>query len=158
MTSFPIIGRAENIDIVGHAVVAVPAKVDTGADTSGIWASQISLDADGLHFVLFAAGSPYYSGQVITLPAGQYKVTRVASSFGHKEVRYVVKLPIRVRGRRVLTSFTLADRSTRTYPVLLGRRFLHKKFVVDVSQGTPLLKEERAKKRQMRIALGQEQD
>jgi ribosomal protein S6--L-glutamate ligase len=140
-----IIGRAEKIDLRDFEISEIPAKVDTGADTSAIWASSISEQEDGLHFTLFGPDSPYYTGveQVFTKP--DYSLTRVANSFGQKELRYKVKLRITVKGRMVRATFTLSDRSTKTYPILLGRKLLHGKFLVDVRGGSPMLEEEAMK-------------
>jgi hypothetical protein len=132
-----IIGRAEKIDIVDLGILCVPAKIDTGADSSSIWTSYIKETSAGLECVFFGKESPFYSGLVVRIPTG-YKITRVANSFGHKELRYKVKLRIRVNGKLIRATFTLSDRSKKTYPILLGRRLLKGKFVVDVSQGDAL--------------------
>ena len=126
-----VIGRNALIDIPGHAV-KVPAKVDTGADRSSIWASDIDISRDGvLSFKLFGAGSPFYSGEVITRTA--FTVAVVRSSNGEEQIRYRVELPIVIAGKQVRAHFYLADRSRNDLPILLGRRTLNKKFVVDVS-------------------------
>lgn len=138
------IGRAERIQLPDHGEQRIPAKVDTGADVSSIWASEI-VEQDGvLSFVLFARGSQYYTGQNIVVPRGGFHMTQVLNSFGHCETRYAVKLPVRILGRRFKASFTLADRSGKIYPILIGRRLLKNKFIVDVSRGEPLIDEEKA--------------
>lgn len=139
------IGRAEKIDLIDFDLRDIPAKVDTGADSSAVWASGVEEREDGLYFMLAAPGSRYYTGAVQHVALSDYSLTRVANSFGGKELRYKVKLRIRVKGRTVRATFTLSDRSQKTYPILLGRRLLHKKFLVDVSGGQPLLEEEQAK-------------
>ena len=51
-----IIGRETRIDI-GEDIHGVPAKIDTGADGSAIWASAISIDDQNrLCFKLFGEG------------------------------------------------------------------------------------------------------
>ena len=140
-----IIGRAEKIDLRDFDLQDVPAKVDTGADTSSLWVSNIEEREDGLHFVLFGEGSPYYTGveQLFTKP--DYELTRVSNSFGQRELRYKVKLHITLKGRKLRATFTLSDRSLKTYPILLGRKLLHGKFLVDVTDGDPLHEAEKAK-------------
>lgn len=147
------IGRAEQIRFPDFGDKKIPAKVDTGADMSSVWASDILEQDDHLSFVLFGNGSAYYTGQRILLPKGSYSVTRIANSFGVKELRYVVTLRIALKGRVVRASFSLADRSPKTYPILLGRRLLKGKFVVDVAQGKPLVRAEKEKKAKMRLEL-----
>ena len=148
-----IIGRAERIDLPKAGIFKVPAKTDTGADSSSIWASKIVETPSGLECVLFGPGSEFYTGQALHFDPDEYEQTRVANSFGEKEFRYKVRLTIRVRGRLVRGSFTLADRSAKTYPILLGRKLLAGKFVVDVKAGEPLLKEERQKRAQLKEDL-----
>lgn len=126
-----VIGRNVLMDIVGH-VDKVPAKVDTGADSSSLWASQIDVSTDGtLSFVLFGPSSPFYSGEVITRRAFAAAVVR--SSNGIAQVRYRIELPVRIAGKLVRAHFFLSDRSKNVFPILLGRRTLNKRFVVDVS-------------------------
>lgn len=141
-----VIGRAEKIDLLDFGIAGVPAKVDTGADTSAIWVSSIEEKDDGLYFVLFSPESPSYTGVVQRFTKPDYSITRVANSFGQRELRYKVKLSIRVKDRSVRATFTLSDRSQKTYPILLGRRLLHGKFLVDVTGGDPLreLEEQKA--------------
>lgn len=147
------IGRAEKIEMPAYGLSGIPAKIDTGADSSSIWASGIVEENDELRFVLFAPGSPYYTGKTITLKKDEYTVTRVANSFGHRELRYKVKLSIRAKDRLVRASFTLADRSKKTYPILLGRRLLNGKFLVDVRSGEPLIEEESAKADKLKLEI-----
>src|SRR5579864_7268696 len=111
-----IIGRAERIQLVDFSEEYIPAKVDTGADLSSIWASEIKETPKYLSFVLFDKKSAHYTGKAIRLPSSEYKLTRISNSFGTKEMRYVVKLKIRIHGRTVKTTFTLADRQQKTYP------------------------------------------
>jgi hypothetical protein len=126
------IGRNTLIGIDGHSL-DVPAKVDTGADRSAIWASEVHVDTSGvLSFVLFSPDSPLYTGQKIIKK--QFKVAVVRSSNGHAQIRYRVQLPVTIMGRNIRATFSLADRSRNQFPVLLGRKTLHKKFVVDVSR------------------------
>lgn len=133
-----IIGRAERVRLSDHSQQLVSAKVDTGADNSCVWASRIQETKDGLQFVLFDEGSEYYTGKVMRVASDDYRTVWIANSFGHREERFVVKLRIAVKGRTIKASFTLANRSRKPYPILLGRRLLTHKFLVDVSQGDPL--------------------
>lgn len=127
-----IIGRNTLINIVGIAD-KVPAKTDTGADSSAIWASNIYMSAEGvLHFTLFGEGSDFYTGEVLS--AEQYGVASVRSSSGHEQIRYRVPLKISIGGKTIFAKFNLSDRSNNEYPVLIGRRTLSGKFIVDVTR------------------------
>lgn len=127
-----IIGRNTPIDFVGHAK-NVPAKIDTGADSSSVWVSNIRVDKNGfLRFNLFDESSPHYTGK--TLKRLDYKVAVVRSTTGHEQLRYRTTLSVRIAGKRVRALFNLSDRSKNQYPVLIGRRTLTNKFIVDVAQ------------------------
>ena len=139
------IGQAEHVDFPELGLSHIPARIDTGAKTSAIWASSIKETDGQLSFVLFDSKCAYYNGR--TLTTNDYQLRIIASSTGVSEERYVVKLLIVLAGRKIRASFTLADRSAQTYPVLIGRRVLHGKFIVDVKQGKPLLDKEQKRSR-----------
>ena len=157
--NLPIIGRAERIDLPDYSLRGLPAKIDTGADISSLWASDIKETDDGrLQFVLFGPKSEHYTGKMVTLPAEDFKLTRIANSFGQHQMRYKVTLRIRVRNRLIRATFTLSDRSRKTYPILLGRRLLQGKFLVDVRVGQPLADIERAKREKLQAMLENQDD
>lgn len=137
-----IIGQAESITFLDDNNVSVIAKVDTGAESSSIWASAISEDKGGLSFVLFDKNSEYFTGNTIHLGVGEYSQTNVINSFGHREVRYKVGMHVSVLGKKIIAQFTLANRSLMLYPALIGRELLFDKFVVDVTKGKPFSKSE----------------
>ena len=125
-----VIGSTEYVDIMG--INKIPAKIDTGADTSSIWASDINMEKDGtLVFSLFGKKSPFHTGK--RLESKDYMIKTVRSSHGDEQVRYRVKLPITLGGKTFETTFTLADRSRNNFPVLIGRHTLDGNFLVDVS-------------------------
>ncbi len=131
--SLPIIGSTEFIEVAG--IKDVPAKIDTGADISAIWASNISMEEDGtLSFSLFGPNSPLYNGE--RLQTKKYRVTQVRSSHGDKQIRYLVKLPFTFDDDTKEATFTLANRSRNTFPVLIGRRAIEGRFLVDVAKSS----------------------
>jgi len=132
MKSPLILGAIEAINLPEFGVAGVTAKIDTGADGSAIWASDIREKNGELFFVLFGPSSPHYTGQ--TLSTHNYRVASIKNSFGHSEFRYKVPLKICIGGRNIRVHFTLADRSNNRLSVLIGSRTLRGKFVVDVSK------------------------
>lgn len=127
-----IIGRDTLVGI-GDEITNVPAKIDTGADGSAIWASDIFVDESGiLHFKLFGEDSPFYTGKEHT--SADYSVALTKSTSGNIVMRYKVKLSVKIGGRRIRATFGLSNRATHNYPILIGRRTLNGKFIVDVSQ------------------------
>jgi hypothetical protein len=132
MKAKTIIGRTATAAFPAEGTFDVPVKIDTGADSSAIWASELDIDDDNiLHFVLFDSTSPYYSGKVHSTK--HFSAHLIRSSNGLAQVRYRVELSIVLAGRKIRGSFTLADRSQNAYPVLVGCKLLNNKFLVDVS-------------------------
>jgi glutathione synthase/RimK-type ligase-like ATP-grasp enzyme len=126
-----VIGRKTFVDFPSLDIACVPAKVDTGADNSAIWATDIQEHGGTLSFVLFDASSPHYTGEEIKTK--KFKIVSVKNSFGIAEFRYKVALPAVIEGKKLTIYFTLADRSNNSSPLLIGRKTLQGKFLVDVS-------------------------
>lgn len=131
--SLPIIGIIERVSI-GKRAIDVPAKIDTGADSSSIWATNIRIDKAGvLKFSLFGEGSPYYNGKIYKRT--DYTASVVRSSNGETQIRYRTAFTVSIAGRKVNVQFNLSDRSRNNYKILIGRRTISKKFLVDVAKG-----------------------
>ncbi|MHB1865487.1 MAG: ATP-dependent zinc protease family protein [Candidatus Saccharimonadales bacterium] len=127
-----VIGSTVTISFPAGNVYDLPAKVDTGADGSSIWASNI-VEANGeLSFCLLDKSSDKFSGKVIK--SKDYKQIAVNNSFGDRETRYKVGLTVIIEGKRVRAKFTLANRKLKSYPALIGKRLLNNRFIVDVSK------------------------
>lgn len=146
-----LIGRAETITLPELGATKIPARVDTGAKTSSIWASHIREENGVLYFTLFGEGSDLYTGR--THQTTEFEKVVVASSIGVEQERYKVRVLMQLKGKKIRGRFTLADRSAQTYPVLLGRNVLRGKFVVDVETGKPLYQEERERSNQLQSKL-----
>ncbi|HSW79866.1 MAG TPA: RimK/LysX family protein [Candidatus Saccharimonadales bacterium] len=142
------IGRVEEVDFPEIGIFSVPARIDTGAQTSAIWATSVRENAGMLEFVLFDESSEFYTGEKLRVE--KYDVRKVASSNGIVERRFAVKMLVELQSRKVRANFTLADRSKQVYPVLLGRNFLLGKFLVNVKLGKPGLEAEQKKSRFLR--------
>jgi hypothetical protein len=126
------IGLTEYIGLPDVGIDKIPAKIDTGAYSSAIWASKIKEAEGSLSFILFDKQNALYSGDKIITK--DYAKSRVRNSFGHIQERYRVKMNIRLGNDNYKTIFTLANRSRNRYPILLGRSLLRDRFVVDVSK------------------------
>lgn len=142
-----IIGAVEHVSLPTQGARDVPARIDTGAKTSSVWASGIKEENGTLHFYLFGKESPYFTGERMQTTAFETRI--VASSNGAAEERYVVKLSLELQGRKIRASFSLANRSSQAYPVLIGRNVLRGKFLVDVKQGLPKSESEKARSQQL---------
>ena len=63
-----------------------------------------------------------------------HKLKRVKSSNGTVQLRASIKVDIQFFGKRYRTVVSLTNRSDLKYPMLIGRKFLANRFLVDVSQ------------------------
>lgn len=111
------------------------ARVDSGAETSSLSASEIvEFERDGKDWIRFNFQDDGADDAVhFELPIKRTVLIRQVSS-ANPERRFVVELDIRLGDQLQRTEFTLTDRSRMTYPVLLGRAFLMDLYVVDVSR------------------------
>lgn len=153
MSDLAIIGRAEKVTFPTVGGSMLHARIDTGAKTSSLWASEVTKCDDGLHVRL---ADERYDAYATPLVFKHFSQVVVSSSTGHEQVRYKVKLPIIIKKRRIMATFTLADRSTQVYPVLIGRSTLNKKFLVDVSRGSPLRDEEKRRSDELQEKVTEE--
>ena len=131
------IGRAEEISFDNLHLTGVPAKVDSGAYRSAIHAQHITLSTDGkiLTFELLG-GHPVCGAMAKRISTGSYKMVTVENSFGHKEERYEVILKVTLGTKSFNSSFSLADRSKKIYPILLGRKLLNGRYIIDTSNSS----------------------
>ncbi len=122
------IGKEDLIDFPQLNLWGIRAKIDTGADSSSIHVRRIKVEKRADKEVLtcsFGIGKP--------ATFEQFSQTQVRSSNGQVEIRYRVNLEVLIFGNRFITAFTLSNRKSMTFPVLLGKKFLRKRFIVDVS-------------------------
>jgi len=128
-----IVGRKEKISILDLELYDLDAKVDTGADSNALHCDNIEISKDGyVSFCLLDEVHESYHGKRMTLPL--YKVKRVRSSNGELQERPSIKVDVSFFGKTYSTVISLTNRADMRYPMLIGRKFLAKKFLVDVSQ------------------------
>lgn len=135
-----LIGRSERIALPELGFAGIPARIDTGAGISTLGVTSIDeLSVGGITVTFFDPSRPFFTGTKQRFD--QFGRTEVRSSNGQSDVRYTVRTQVVIGGRKVRATFTLADRSTQLYPVLIGRNVLRGKFIVDVKLGTSLAAE-----------------
>ncbi len=129
-----VIGRSEVISFVGTEAIEVPAKTDTGAYRSAVHASHIKIRDDGVLEFMLLGGHPVCGAMAHIVTTNEYKKVTIANSFGNEEERFEVKLRVKLGSKVFVAQFTLADRAKKIYPILLGRKLLNHRFLVDSSQ------------------------
>lgn len=117
--------------------IKVRAKLDTGALTSSIHATQIEeYYVDNELWVRFTLTQPVNQKhnqleKKITVEKPVLKETKIKEHIGDSMSRYVVEMAFCLNGKNFLTPVTLTDRSNFHYPLLLGRRTLKDNLLID---------------------------
>lgn len=133
MNEKKIVGQKEKISIIDLELYDLDAKVDTGADSNALHCDNIDLSEKGfVSFCLLDEVHEAYHGKRMRLPL--YKLKRVRSSNGELQERPAVRVKVNFFGETYTTVISLTNRADMRYPMLIGRKFLSGKFLVDVSQ------------------------
>lgn len=127
-----IIGRREQIDFPELGLFDITAKVDTGAYTSALHCCDIREQDGVLYFKLLAPSHPEYTS--VEHRFTTYYQKEIKNSFGEIEKRYIIKTSVRLGRKRIKAIISLSDRGKMRYPVLIGRKLLKNRFIVDVSE------------------------
>lgn len=123
-----LIGRREYVDFPLLDIRQMEAKIDTGAYTGAIHCEHIELKTISQKQLLF-----FKLDNETTYSVEDFLLKKIKNSFGEMEERYVIKTLIKLGGRKIKTYISLSDRGNMRYPVLIGRRLLKGKFLVDVN-------------------------
>ena len=126
--NYTSIGWREWIYLPKYEDYAIKAKVDTGARTSALHATQIKeYDNNGNKLVSFRL---HQSNKHIDISTQLIRYLKITSSFGDSEIRPLIRLKIRLGERSWFTEVTLTKRNRMTYPMLIGRNTLMKKYLI----------------------------
>lgn len=130
------IGRVEEVNLPALNITGIDAKIDTGAYSSSLHCHQIEVyekeEEQWVRFNLLDPEHPAYNDKLIELPL--FDEREVKSSNGLSELRFFIKTEIELFGNIFLVELSLTDRSEMKFPLLIGRKFINKKFIVDVSK------------------------
>lgn len=136
MKTKQIIGRKDIVTFPGFGLVNVPVKIDSGAYSSSMHCHSIGLiEVDGkevLEVVFLDPATEGYTGKKFRFENFQRKA--VKSSNGIAEERFFVRGTVRLFNETVETLFSLTERTGLRNPILLGRRLLNKRFLIDSSK------------------------
>jgi hypothetical protein len=128
-----IVGIKELISIIDLELYDLDAKIDTGADSNSLHCDDIFIDENNfVHFKLLDRVHNSYNGKKFVLPV--YKIKKVRSSNGKLEERPYINVVVEFFGKKYKTIISLTNRKDMKYPMLIGRKFLKNRFLVDVSQ------------------------
>ncbi|PVW15305.1 ATP-dependent zinc protease family protein [Marixanthomonas spongiae] len=126
------IGRIDKADFPKLELEDIEVKIDTGAFTSSIHCTDVTVENDYLKCRFLDEEHPQYHNKEFIFD--EYDVKVVKSSNGEAQTRYRIHTEIVLFGKKHPIFLTLSDRKEMKFPVLLGRNFLTKKFVVDINK------------------------
>ncbi len=128
-----ILGRREWIALPDLGLLAIKAKVDTGAKTSALHAHGIesfgSVSAPMVRFLVQPAPERPRLEVACEAPIIDRRV--VTSSSGGTEARYIIATRIRIGAREWTIEIGLTNRESLTHRMLLGRQALRPGMLVD---------------------------
>ena len=128
-----MIGWREWVALPDLAVAEIKAKVDTGADNSSLHAFNIERYVeDDRQMVRFDVHTRQRKRKPsVSCVAEVVAERRVKNPGGRIEVRPVIKTRLVVAGEEIEALVNLTTRDEMTFRMLLGRRTVRKKFMID---------------------------
>ncbi|MFD2530791.1 MULTISPECIES: ATP-dependent zinc protease family protein [Polaribacter] len=127
------IGRVDKADFPELSLTDIDVKIDSGAYTSSIHCSNIKEitvdDSTYIRFKLLDPEHDLYNNKEFTFKNYASKI--VKSSNGISETRFMIHTEIIMFQKKFPIYLTLSERKDMKFPILLGRKFLNKKFVID---------------------------
>jgi hypothetical protein len=127
-----ILGRSDRVNLPGLGLKNIHVKIDTGAYTSSLHCSRAEVVNGRLEFVLLDDEHPEFTGMTFT--ADTFTQRMVKNSFGVAEKRFTIQTAIQIFNETILAEFTLSDRDALRFPILLGRKILRDRFLIDVTK------------------------
>ncbi len=126
------LGRSDRVDLPGLSLEDIHAKIDTGAYTSSLHCLRADIIEGELEFVLLDEEHPEFTG--IKYRFKKFDQRAIKNSFGEAEMRFVIKTRVRLFGKVIRAEFSLSNRGNLKFPVLLGRKILRHRFLIDVTK------------------------
>jgi len=127
-----LLGRTDIVDFPKLDLEGIDIKVDTGAYTSSFHSHSIEVVDDTLKCQFLDPKHEKYHKKYFIFK--DFTQKKVKSSNGIVETRFTIKTEILIFNKIEEIELTLTERGSMKYPVLLGRKFLSKKFIVDTAK------------------------
>lgn len=136
MEKLKIVGSEEWCVFEKLGIPAIKARVDSGAKTSSIHASNIEVfEKDGVDWVRFEV-DPIQNNPSILIQcvAKLVRTKMVKSSMGTSEERLMIRTRMRLGEDTFTIKLTLASRDTMNYRMLLGREVLNGRYLINSAE------------------------
>jgi hypothetical protein len=135
ITTLPMLGWREWVDLPELNLSQIKAKIDTGARSSALHAFSIEpYRKGGERWVMFAIHPKQKNQELVIECHAAIKDRRLVSdSGGHKQRRYVIETPLLIGSTRTNIEMTLTNRDSMLFRMLLGRTALKDRFIINPS-------------------------
>lgn len=143
-----ILGRIDRVDLPELGLKNIHAKIDTGAYTCSLHCRNSEVVDGKLEFVLLDEEHPEFTGMKFV--CGNFEKREIKNSFGEVEERYVIVTTITIFEEVITAEFSLSNRGSLKFPILIGRKILRDRFLIDVKKKNLSFKEKRRKRRLVR--------
>ena len=127
-----ILGRSDRVNLPGLGLVNIHAKIDTGAFTSSLHCSRAEVVNGELEFILLDDEHPEFTWMKFVFK--EFTEREIKNSFGVAEKRFVINTTVKIYDEEILAEFSLSDRDALRFPILLGRKILRDRFLIDVTK------------------------
>jgi len=129
----PVIGQAEWVGLPELGITKIKTRIDTGARTSALHAFEIEKFHKSrwpyLRFKVYMGDTK--RSKVASCEARLMDERLVRNTSGQAEQRYVIRTRMVIGSQDFACDLTLADRKQMKFNMLLGRRAMHGRFLVD---------------------------
>ena len=142
-----VLGRYDRVDLPELGLSNIHAKIDTGAYTCSLHCHRAEVVEGKLEFILLDQEHPEFTGMKFVFE--KFERRDIRNSFGEVEKRFVILTSITIFGEVITTEFSLSNHGSLKFPILIGRKILRNRFLIDVTRKNISFKEKRSK----RIAL-----
>ncbi|MEX2647745.1 MAG: RimK/LysX family protein [Alphaproteobacteria bacterium] len=128
-----VVGWREWVALEALGLPAIKAKIDTGARTSALHAFYVEpITIDGRTRVRFGIHPLQERTDIeVNCVADAVDHRRVSDSGGHRELRWVIRAPLRIGGESWPIEITLTNRDDMMFRMLIGRTAMPRRLVVD---------------------------
>jgi hypothetical protein len=125
-----ILGRYDRVDLPGLGLFDIHAKIDTGAYTSSLHCHHVHIVDGVLEFILLDEEHSEFTGTPLRF--SEFALRDIKNSFGETESRFVITTTLKIFDQEITTEFSLCNRGSLRFPILIGRKILRNRFLIDV--------------------------
>lgn len=127
-----LIGRREYVSFPQLGLSNIEAKIDTGAYTSALHCEEIYLKDQTLFFTVNEIPGDDSTKKEFRFE--DFTTKKIKNSGGEMEERFIIRTVLKIGKKNIWARISLTNRDNMRYPILIGRKPLKGKFLIDVNQ------------------------